>query len=219
MLVADDQELMRTALAHFVSTADDMETVGTASDGVEAVDRALELRPDVVLMDMQMPRQDGVAATAAIVSQAPEIRVLAITTFSSEAYLVPALRAGASGYLVKDAPPEEVIDAVRRAHRGDSVFSPRITRELIETITEQHEKQADAAPLALTEQETLTARELEVVVQLAKGFSNAEIASALFLAEATVKSHLGKIMDKWQARDRVQVLIKASRAGLVTFER
>ena len=145
--------------------------------------------------------------------------MLAITTFSSEAYLVPALRAGASGYLVKDAPPEEVIDAVRRAHRGDSVFSPRITRELIETITEQHEKQADAAPLALTEQETLTARELEVVVQLAKGFSNAEIASALFLAEATVKSHLGKIMDKWQARDRVQVLIKASRAGLVTFER
>lgn len=219
MLVADDQQLMRTALAHFVSTADDMETVGTAADGVEAVDRALELRPDVVLMDMQMPRQDGVAATAAIVSQAPEIRVLAITTFSSEAYLVPALRAGASGYLVKDAPPEEVIDAVRRAHRGDSVFSPRITRELIETITEQHEKQADAAPLALTEQETLTARELEVVVQLAKGFSNAEIASALFLAEATVKSHLGKIMDKWQARDRVQVLIKASRAGLVTFER
>ncbi|MBD4579329.1 response regulator, partial [Xanthomonas citri pv. citri] len=105
---------------HFVSTAEDLEVVGTAADGVEAVEMAKDLRPDVVLMDMQMPRMDGIEATTAIMAEAPEVRVLAITTFSSEAYLVPALRAGASGYLVKDAPPEEVVEAVRQVHRGDA---------------------------------------------------------------------------------------------------
>ncbi|ACS31653.1 MULTISPECIES: response regulator transcription factor [Micrococcus] len=218
VLVADDQQLMRTALAHFVSTAEDLEVVGTAADGVEAVEMAKDLRPDVVLMDMQMPRMDGIEATTAIMAEAPEVRVLAITTFSSEAYLVPALRAGASGYLVKDAPPEEVVEAVRQVHRGDAVFSPRVARELIETVTQQSERRESAAAHALTELEELTPRELEVVTELAKGSSNAEIAQALFLAEATVKSHLGKIMDKWQARDRVQVLIRASRAGLVSFD-
>lgn len=218
VLVADDQQLMRTALAHFVSTAEDLEVVGTAADGVEAVEMTKELLPDVVLMDMQMPRMDGIEATTAIMAEAPVVRVLAITTFSSETYLVPALRAGASGYLVKDARPEEVVEAVRQVHRGEAAFSPRVAHELVQTVMAQNDRREAAASRALTEQEELTPRELEVVTELARGSSNAEIARALFLAEATVKSHLGKIMDKWHTRDRVQVLIKAARAGLVTFD-
>ena len=169
-------------------------------------------------MDMQMPRMDGVEATARITEALPETSVLAITTFASEQYLVPALRAGAAGYLVKDAPPEDVVQAVRTVHAGEAAFSPAVARDLIDAATSEapHSLARDAGPAEpLAEHEQLTGRELDVVRELAQGRSNAEIARALFLGEATVKSHLGRVMDKWQVRDRVQVLLRAARAGLV----
>ena len=215
VLVADDQALMRTALEHFVAQAEDLEVVGSAADGVQALELARSCAPDVVLMDMQMPRMDGVEATARITAELPGTRVLAITTFSSEQYLVPALRAGATGYLVKDAPPAEVVEAIRRVHGGDAVFSAQVAHDLV-TAAAAAPEQSRGGPLEpLAEHERLTARELDVVRELAKGSSNAEIAAALFLAEATVKSHIGKVLEKWQVRDRVQVLIRAARAGLV----
>ncbi len=221
VMVVDDQELMRTALEHFVSLAEDMQAVPGAADGAEAVKRLRHAgpgeRPDVVLMDMQMPVMDGVAATAALSEEFPEISVLAITTFSSEQYLVPALRAGAAGYLVKDAPPDEVVEAIRKVHAGDAAFSAGVARDLIDAVTAAGPGTPAAAEPAepLEDFERLTARELDVVRELAHGSSNAEIAAALFLAEATVKSHLGRVMEKWGVRDRVQVLIRAARAGLV----
>ena len=216
VVVADDQALMRTALEHFVAQAEDLEVVGSAEDGVQALEAARTLAPDVVLMDMQMPRMDGVEATARISAEAPGVRVLAITTFSSEQYLVPALQAGASGYLVKDAPPSEVTDAIRRVHAGDVVFSPAVARDLIAAATSADARRPEHGPEeALADHERLTERELDVVRELALGSSNAEIAAALFVAEATVKTHMGNVMEKWQVRDRVQVLIKAARHGLV----
>ena len=215
VVVADDQALMRTALEHFVAQAEDLEVVGSAEDGVQALEAARTLAPDVVLMDMQMPRMDGVEATARISAEAPGVRVLAITTFSSEQYLVPALRAGAAGYLVKDAPPAEVVDAIRRVHAGDAVFSARVAADLVEAVTAAPEHAAPCPAEPLAPHERLTERELDVVRELAKGASNAEIAGAPFLAEATMKSHIGKVLDKWQVRDRVQILIRAARAGLV----
>ena len=217
VMVVDDQELMRTALEHFVSLAEDMRTVPGAADGKAGLEVARTHRPDVILMDMQMPVMDGVAATEAVTAELPDTKVLAITTFSSEQYLVPALRAGAAGYLVKDAPPTEVVDAVRKVHAGDAVFSAGVARDLIDAVTTAGpEASASAEPSEpLAPHERLTARELDVVRELAHGSSNAEIASALFLAEATVKSHLGHVMEKWGVRDRVQVLIRAARAGLV----
>ena len=146
VVVADDQALMRTALEHFVAQAEDLEVVGSAEDGVQALEAARTLAPDVVLMDMQMPRMDGVEATARISAEAPGVRVLAITTFSSEQYLVPALRAGAAGYLVKDAPPAEVVDAIRRVHAGDAVFSARVAADLVEAVTAAPETPAWPSP-------------------------------------------------------------------------
>ncbi|MDO5634176.1 MAG: response regulator transcription factor [Micrococcus sp.] len=215
VLIADDQHLMRRALEHFLAQAEDIDVIGGADDGVQAVELARELRPDVVLMDMQMPRMDGVEATAAITSELDDVRVLAITTFTSEEYLIPALQAGASGYLLKDASPDEVTEGVRRVHRGDAVFSASVAHDLIAAATASPARSRTAEELPAHEK--LTERELQVVQELAEGRSNAEIAEALFLAEATVKGHLGKIMDKWQVRDRVQLLLKAAQTGLVTL--
>lgn len=212
VMVVDDQVLMRGALEHFVAAADDLELVGTAGDGAEAVRLVGTLMPDVVLMDLQMPEMDGVEATAVISERWPEVRVLAITTFSSEHYLVPALQAGVQGYIAKDSRPDEVMEGIRRVHAGDAVFSPHIMHELIDTVRTQ---QAPRSAVVLEDHEALTPRELDVLRELAEGRSNAEIGEALFLAEATVKSHLGRIMDKWQVRDRVQVLVKAAAAGIV----
>lgn len=212
VLVVDDQVLMRGALEHFVTAAEGLELVGTAGNGSEAVRQVGELAPDVVLMDLQMPEMDGVEATSIITERWPEVRVLAITTFSSEHYLVPALQAGVQGYIAKDSRPDEVIEGIRRVHSGDAVFSPHIMHELIDTVRSQHPPRLAAG---LEEHEQLTPRELDVVRELAEGRSNAEIGESLFLAEATVKSHLGRIMDKWQVRDRVQVLVKAAASGIV----
>ncbi|NOJ58885.1 response regulator transcription factor [Arthrobacter sp. 260] len=215
VLVVDDQPLMGRALKMFVNAASGMTTVGEATDGNIAVQQCAALKPDVVLMDMQMPVMNGVEATRKIIETCPGVRVIAVTTFSSERYLVPALRAGASGYLVKDAEPEEIIDAIRAVHDGGCVLSRNVTEALISSIREAPEIPEELPPSSPASVEALTPRETKIVQLLGQGMSNAETARELHLAEATVKTHLGRIMAKWKVRDRVQVVIFAAKNGVI----
>ncbi len=215
VLIADDEALMRKALHVFVSAAPDMEVVGEAADGVAAVHLAAELQPDVVLMDIQMPRMDGVEATKGVLAASPRTRVVAVTTFSSKRYVVPALRAGASAYLVKDTEPAALVTAIRDALEGSCTLSPSVTEELVASVREAPEP---SQPVAIPPLEALSERELDVVRLLGHGLSNSEIAGELHLSEATVKTHLGNIMAKWGVRDRVQALIHAARTGIVRFD-
>lgn len=214
VLVVDDEALVRHALRIFVDSSELLEVVGEATNGVEAIQQCQALAPDVVLMDIQMPRMNGIEAIRAVTSAMPEVKTIAVTTFSAERHIVAALQAGASGYLVKDSSPDAVIQAILDVAEGRSALSPQVTRELVSMI------QGDTgSPLVrvLTQLEPLTARELSIVEKLALGKSNAEIADDLHLAEATVKANLHRVMRKWDVRDRVQVLITAVRRGLVTI--
>ncbi len=215
VLIADDEALMRNALKFFVSSAPDMEVVGEAADGLAAVHLASELQPDAVLMDMQMPRMDGVEATRAVLEASPRTRVIAVTTFSSKRYVIPALRAGASAYLVKDTEPAELVASIREAIDGTCVLSPAVTGALVSAVRESPEP---AKTVSLSPFEALSERELDVVRLLGGGLSNSEIAGELHLSEATVKTHLGNVMAKWGVRDRVQTLIHAARAGVIRFD-
>lgn len=192
-----------------------MSVIGEAADGLEAVTFATDQRPDVVLMDIQMPRMNGVDATRRIIEASPDARILAITTFSSQQHVVSALRAGASGYLVKDTEPHDIVDAIRAVHEGESVISPQITRELIMSLRQTPGHELSAQP---NDAAGLSDRELSIVRLIAQGMSNAEIAKYLFLSEPTIKSNLGRIMTKWGVRDRVQVLIRAVTTGLVDLQ-
>lgn len=212
VLIADDESLMRHALSVFVNSADGMTVVGEAADGAACVQMSSALRPDVVLMDMQMPIMNGVDATLEVLAKRPETRVIALTTFTSERYLIPALRAGATAYLVKDTEPDTLIAAIRDVCEGSYVISPQVTRELVESVSKSP-RAAELVPLS--EDESLSVRELDIVRLLAQGHSNAEIARELYISEATVKTHLGRVMAKWNVRDRVQTLIRATRAGVV----
>lgn len=218
VLIVDDQPLMSGALKMLVESSSNMECVGIAANGEEGLESSRATRPDVVLMDMQMPVMGGVEATERITAELPNTQVLAITTFTSEPYLVPALRAGAAGYLLKDADPETIIGAIWSVHRGESVLSPAVTRKLLSSI------EGDGAAVgkaAVTEGDPdgsdLTPRELDVLRLLARGRSNPEMAEELHLSESTVKANLTKIMDKLEVRDRVQVIIRAAQLGLVTL--
>lgn len=212
VLLADDDTLVRHALGFFVGEVDGLTVVGEAADGRVAVDMCATLRPDVVLMDMQMPVMDGITATREITTANPATKVLAVTTFSPHRHVVPALRAGASGYLLKDSEPEELVAAIRAVHEGGFVLSKDISGALVEAVRNA----TDPTPSApLTTAEALTDRERDVVVLLAEGLTNGEIARRLCVSEATVKTHLGRVMVKWKCRDRVQVLIRAARAGVV----
>jgi DNA-binding NarL/FixJ family response regulator len=215
ILVADDQELLRRGFRMILEAEGDLHVVGEARDGNEAVDLARQLVPDVVLMDIRMPGMDGIEATRRIVAATPQVRVLVLTTFDLDEYAFGALRAGASGFLLKDVRPADLVAAVRTVASGDSVVSPRVTRRVLEEY-------AQALPLTSTQQAerypelgALTEREREVLVAVARGLSNAEIASSLFVSEATVKSHVGRILAKLELRDRVQVVVLAYEAGLV----
>ncbi|MEJ1092760.1 response regulator transcription factor [Microbacterium istanbulense] len=214
MLIADDEALVRHALRIFVNTGGDMTVVGEAVDGEEAISATERLLPDVVLMDLQMPRVSGIEATRRITTARSDVRVLAVTTFSTERHVVPALRAGASGYLVKDTDPDDILEAIREVHAGRSVISPRVTRDLILSLRADPEKASSAAPT----REPLTPRELSIVKAIAQGRSNAEIARELHLAEPTVKANLGRVMSKWGVRDRVQVLIYAITKSVIDVE-
>jgi DNA-binding NarL/FixJ family response regulator len=213
LLIVDDQELVRTGLRLFLETQDDLEVVGEAGDGAEAIERARELRPDVVLMDIRMPRVDGVEATArlACLDIEPRPRVLVLTTFDLDEYVFGALRAGAAGFLLKDAPRERLLEAIHVVQGGDALLSPSITRRLVEDFAARTDP--IEPPAAVLEQ--LTSRERQVLGLVARGYSNTEIAQRLVVTEATVKSHVGSILSKLGLRDRVQAVVFAYEHGIV----
>jgi DNA-binding NarL/FixJ family response regulator len=209
--VADDQALVRSGFVVLLRSAPDLEVIGEASNGREAVDLVTREGPDVVLMDIRMPEMDGLEATSAIVAGATTTRVLILTTFDHDEYVYGALRAGASGFLLKDTLPDDLLAAVRVVAEGDALLAPRITRRLIEQFA-QHQEATPAAHPALA---TLTEREAEVLGAVARGLSNAEIADELFMSHATAKTHVSRLLTKLDARDRAQLVVVAYESGVV----
>ena len=210
VLIVDDQRLVRSGFRMILGTEPGITVVGEAADGAEAVDAAQELAPDVVLMDIRMPGMDGLEATRRIVDGSDEApRVLVLTTFDLDEYVYEALRAGASGFLLKDAPEEQLVAGVRIVADGGALFAPAVTRRLIEEFAS---RSSPAPPPALDE---LTAREVDVLKLLARGHSNAEIARELFVSDHTVKTHVARILQKLDLRDRTQAVIAAYESGLV----
>jgi DNA-binding NarL/FixJ family response regulator len=210
VLVADDEELVRTGLRMIIESEHDMSVVGMAKDGEEAVHLAGELQPDVVLMDIRMPVMDGLEAARRILTgDTPKTRIILLTTFDLDEYVYEALRLGASGFLLKDAPAAQLVTAIRAATAGDALLAPSITRRLIDDFTRR------LPPPAPTTLESLTPREVDVLHCIARGLSNAEIAEELFISEATVKTHVARILMKLGIRDRVQAVIAAYESGLV----
>ncbi|GAA2651333.1 response regulator transcription factor [Streptomyces aculeolatus] len=215
VVLADDQTLIRAGVSSLIDAADDLEVVGEAANGVEAVELARSTRPDVVVMDIRMPELDGLEATRRIVADdgLAGVRVLVLTTFEVDEYVLRALRAGASGFLGKGVGPRELADAIRLVARGDALLSPTATRGLITRFLARPDRTDGAVPELL---KVLTQREREIVALVATGMSNDEIAERLFLAESTVKTHLKRSMAKLGARDRAQVVVIAFQTGLVT---
>jgi DNA-binding NarL/FixJ family response regulator len=212
VLIADDHELVRDGLRAVLDAQEDIEVVGEAADGEEALARASELGPDVVLMDIRMPRLDGIEATRRLVAAGETApRVLVLTTFDLDEYVFEALRSGAGGFMLKDARPAQLADAVRTVARGEALLAPTVTRRLIERYVRR--RPADVT-LAARFQE-LTDRELEVLQLLTRGLSNAEIGARLFLSAATVKTHVTRLLAKLHVRDRVQAVVLAYEAGIV----
>jgi len=208
VLVVDDQELVRTGFRMILDAEDDIDVVGEAGDGLEAVEAARRLRPDVVLMDIRMPNLDGLEATRRL---ADEIKIIILTTFDLDEYVYDALRAGASGFLLKDTPADDLADAVRVVAGGDALLAPSITRRLIDEFAARPEPNRPPPG----EVGTLTDRELEVLRLMARGLSNAEIAEELYVSETTVKTHVGRVLMKLQLRDRVQAVVLAYETGLI----
>jgi DNA-binding NarL/FixJ family response regulator len=209
VLLADDQELVRAGFRMILETQADIEVVGEAGDGVEAVAATRRLGPDVVLMDIRMPNLDGLQATKQVMATGSRSRVLILTTFDLDEYVYQALAAGASGFLLKNAPPEQLIDAVRVVAAGDALLSPAITRRVIEQFTWLPPPGGTDVLAGLTD------REREVLKLVARGMSNAEIAAQLFVSDATVKSHVAHLLAKLQLRDRVQAVVLAYESGLI----
>ncbi|XVQ82739.1 response regulator [Microbispora siamensis] len=210
VLLADDQPLVLTGLRTILSAEPDIDVAGQARDGHEAVALARDLRPDVVLMDIRMPGLDGLAAARQILTAMPDVHVIMLTTFDLDEYVYEALRAGASGFLVKDLPDEQLVAGVRTAVRGDTLLAPSVTRRLIEAYTRRPPARVALPPGA----DRLTPREVEVWRLVARGLSNTEIAAELFVGEATVKTHVSRIMAKLGARDRIQTVVLAYECGL-----
>jgi DNA-binding NarL/FixJ family response regulator len=212
VLIADDQALVRVGLRKILESEPEMSVAGEAGDGEDAVAAARRLRPDVVLMDIRMPILDGIEATRRIVDAQPGTRVLILTTFGLDTYVYDALRAGASGFMLKDAPPEEIAAAVRIVASGEALLAPAVTRTVIEEFARQQPAVSSSPPPAVEE---LTSREREVFDLLARGMSNPEICEQLVISEATAKTHVARILQKLHLRDRVQAVIYAYETGLV----
>jgi DNA-binding NarL/FixJ family response regulator len=215
VLLADDQPLLRRGFRMIIEAEGDLTVTGEAGDGEEAVDRARRNPPDVVLMDIRMPGTDGIEATRRIVAASPSVRVLVLTTFDLDEYAFGALRAGASGFLLKDVRPAELVTAIRTVAAGDAVVSPRVTRRLLEEYAQVMPVPAAQLAERYPQLAALTVREREVLEAVARGLSNAEIAASLCVSETTVKSHVGRILAKLGLRDRVQIVVLAYEAGLV----
>jgi DNA-binding NarL/FixJ family response regulator len=212
VLIVDDQALVRVGLRKILESEPETTVVGEAADGEEAVDAARRLRPDVVLMDIRMPMLDGIEATRRIARAQPSTRILILTTFGLDTYVYDALRAGASGFMLKDAPPEEIAAAVRIVASGEALLAPAVTRAVIEEFARRPPAAAPATPPAVAE---LTPREQEVLDLLARGLSNPEICERLVISEATVKTHVARILQKLDLRDRIQAVIYAYETGLI----
>lgn len=213
VLLVDDEALVRTGLRLILDSADDLAVVGEASDGREALAAVRRCRPDVVLMDIRMPRMDGLAATSAICSAPGRPAVIVLTTFDADDLVMQALRAGADGFLLKDMHPRELIRAVRVVARGDAMLSPGVTRSLVTRVA--GDARAEKRRVVRVRLEVLTDREREVLVEVGRGHTNAEVAGALHMSEATVKTHLMHLFDKLGATNRVQIAIAAHDAGLL----
>jgi DNA-binding NarL/FixJ family response regulator len=211
VLLVDDHAMVRSGFAMVLSVEDDIEVVGEAADGLGAIEQARATRPDVVLMDVQMPRMDGIEATRHLVAEDLG-HVVIVTTFDRDDYLFDALRAGASGFLLKNAGPEQLLDAVRAAGRGHALLAPEVTRRVIGRMSGERRAPVRTEPPGLAH---LTGREREVLVLLGRGLSNGEIAAELVLGEATVKTHVSNVLAKLHLRDRVQAVIYAYEAGLI----
>jgi DNA-binding NarL/FixJ family response regulator len=211
VFIADDQALVRAGFRRLLETTDGIEVVGEAGDGIAAVEGARRVRPHLVLMDIRMPRLDGIEATRRLVSDGTGMRVLILTTFGLDNYVYDALRAGASGFMLKDAPPEELLAAIDVVARGDALIAPAVTRSVIEEFVRRSPEAKPAAPLL----DELTTREREVLELVAQGLSNAEIAARLVVSTGTVKTHVAKILFKLDLRDRIQAVILAYECGLI----
>ena len=212
VLIADDQALVRVGLRKILESEPDMNVVGEVEDGDDAVAEAQRVRPDVVLMDIRMPVLDGIEATRRIVAARPTTRVLMLTTFGLDGYVYDALRAGASGFMLKDAPPEEIVAAIRIVASGEALLAPAVTRSVIEEFARQQPSAAPAPPRAVDD---LTPREKEVLELLVRGLSNPEICQQLVITDATAKTHVARILQKLGLRDRIQAVIYAYEHGLV----
>ena len=213
VLVADDQELVRRGFCALIAAEDDLEIVGEAASGSEAIDQAFATRPDVILMDIRMPELDGIAATKRITSdeRLDGTRVLVLTTFDLDQYVYDALRSGASGFLLKDTAPQQFLDGIRIVAAGDALIAPGITRRLITEFAARPSAASEATVLA-----DLTSREREVLAEVGRGRNNGEIAERLFISPLTAKTHVSRIMSKLAARDRAQLVVIAYETGLVT---
>jgi DNA-binding NarL/FixJ family response regulator len=211
VLIADDQALVRGGFQMILESQPDIEVVGEAADGREAIDLANRLAPDVVLMDVRMPHLDGVEATRRLVAHGVSSKVLILTTFDLDEYVYAAIRAGASGFLLKDVVPAQLVEAIRVVAAGDALLAPSVTRRLLERFADVLTESRERAPSL----ESLTERELEVLRLVAAGLSNAEIAVRLFVGETTVKTHVSALLRKLELRDRVQAVVFAYESGLV----
>jgi DNA-binding NarL/FixJ family response regulator len=216
ILLADDQELMRMGFRMVIESQPDMAIVAEAANGHEALEAVARARPDVVLMDVRMPEMDGVQATRRLTDSGSGSRVIILTTFDLDEYVYAALRAGASGFLLKDSPPADLLSAIRSVAAGDAVVAPRVTRRLLSTFSHRLPAAGRAGPEERERLRQLTAREREVLELVSEGLSNIEIAERLVLSDATVKTHVGRILAKLELRDRVQIVVFAYETGLVT---
>lgn len=212
VLIVDDQALVRAGFRMILDAEEDIDVAGEAADGAEALERAESLRPDVILMDVRMPQMDGIEATRRLIARdGLETKIVMLTTFDMDEYVYDALRAGASGFLLKDVPPEQLVAGIRAVAQGDALLAPSVTRRVIEEFVRRPPSSVKTVP---PEIEELTPRELDVLQLVAKGLSNAEIAKELFVSETTVKTHVAHVLTKLGVRDRVQAVVLAYECGL-----